>query len=122
MLLRQAIEIKQAKGLTSLEQEGCIQRFEYTMELAWNTLKDYLEFQNIVLDKITPRSVILKAFETKIITEGDLWQQALDARNKMSHTYNASQFELVIDAIEQNYLRLLGNLHAQLKAELVEKA
>ena len=49
MLLRQAIEIKQAKGLTSLEQEGCIQRFEYTMELAWNTLKDYLEFQNIVL-------------------------------------------------------------------------
>ncbi len=55
-LLREAIE--QEKPLTQLEKEGVIQRFEYTMELAWKTLKDYLESENVVFDQITPRAVI----------------------------------------------------------------
>lgn len=63
-LLREAME---QETLSQLEQEGAIQRFEYTMELAWKTLKDYLESQNVVFDTITPRTVIRKAFEAGII-------------------------------------------------------
>ena len=103
-LLREAVE---QETLSQLEQEGVIQRFEYTMELAWKTMKDYLESQNVVFDQITPRAVIRKAFEAGIIQEGEVWQNALDARNKMSHTYNFETFRGVIEDIRQHYLAVL---------------
>jgi nucleotidyltransferase substrate binding protein (TIGR01987 family) len=103
-LLRQAME---QETLSALEQEGVIQRFEYTMELAWKTMKDYLESQNLVLDQITPRAVIRTAFEAGIIQDGETWQKALDARNKMSHTYNFETFSKVVEDIRQHYLAVL---------------
>ena len=60
-LLRQAIELKGEKKLSDLEIEGIIQRFEYTWDLAWKTLKDYLEYEGVVLDKITPKAVLIAA-------------------------------------------------------------
>jgi nucleotidyltransferase substrate binding protein (TIGR01987 family) len=119
-LLRQAIEILGERELSTLEMEGVIQRFEYTMELAWKTIKDYLEADNIVFERITPRAVLKKAFEAKLVTEGDVWLQALDARNKMSHTYNFSTFEEVVKAIESDYLRVLGDLYDVLMQEYLK--
>jgi nucleotidyltransferase substrate binding protein (TIGR01987 family) len=104
ILLREAIE---QDTLSQLEQEGVIQRFEYTMELAWKTMRDYLESQNVVFDQITPRAVIRRAFEAGIIQDGETWQKALDARNKMSHTYNFETFGKVIADIRQHYLAVL---------------
>ena len=98
-LLREAIDIRKERQLTPLEEEGIIQRFEYTWELAWKVLKDYLEHTGIILDTITPSFVIKAAFAAKIIENGDIWIQALDARNKMSHTYNLVIFEKIIDDI-----------------------
>ncbi len=68
-LLREAIG--QERPLNQLEKEGVIQRFEYTVELAWKTLKDYLESENVVLEQITPRAVIRRAFEAGIIKQGE---------------------------------------------------
>ena len=87
LLLRQAIETMQTRELTQLEKEGVIQRFEYTWELAWKVLKDYLENAGVNLPTITPASVIRAAFAAKIIDNGDIWMRALDARNTMAHTY-----------------------------------
>lgn len=87
-LLREAMEIMDSRPLTQLEKEGVIQRFEFTWELAWKLLKDYLEASGVALETITPAAVIRAGFAAKIIQEGDIWMQALDARNKMSHTYN----------------------------------
>ena len=114
VLLREAIESMESRELTQLEKEGIIQRFEYTWELAWKVLKDYLEFEGVVLDKITPAAVIKAAFAAKIIGDGALWMEALDARNKMSHTYNIAKFEKVIVAIRAKYLALLDGLHIYL--------
>ncbi len=112
--------MEQPKALTQLEKEGVIQRFEYTMELAWKTLKDYLEAENVVLGQITPRAVIRRAFEAQVIRQGDVWQEALDARNKMSHTYNFRNFERVVDAIEQRYLAAFGELYEYLMKQQLE--
>ncbi len=117
-LLLEAME--QQRPLTQLEKEGVIQRFEYTMELAWKTLKDYLESENIVLEQITPRTVIRRAFEAQVIRQGDVWQDALDARNKMSHTYHLEKFEQVIDAIRKHYLAAFGELYEFLLGRQVE--
>ena len=117
-LLREAIE--QENPLTQLEKEGVIQRFEYTMELAWKTLKDYLESENVVLDQITPRSVIRRAFEAGIIHQGGAWQNALDARNRMSHTYNFESFERVIADIRTTYLDAFDELYEFLLMQRIE--
>ncbi len=117
-LLREAIEQMDEIELKQLEKEGVIQRFEYTMELAWKVMKDYLEYQGIVFEQVTPRAVIRKAFEAKLIGDGQTWMNALDARNRMSHTYDFSQFEEVIKKIKQSYLAAMDDLHIV----LVEKA
>lgn len=87
------------------------------MELAWKTMKDYLEAQNLVLEQITPRSVIKAAFAAKLIEQGEVWMEALDARNKLSHTYDCKLFETVITNIQDRYLAALGNLYQHLLRE-----
>ena len=110
-LLREAIEYHQERELTDLEKEGTIQRFEYTWELAWKTLKDYLEDQGVVLEKITPKAVIVASVEAKIISNQEIWMQALDDRNKMSHVYSTVVFEKVISNIAAGYLSLFDQLY-----------
>lgn len=58
--------------------------------LAWKMLNDYLEHEGVVFDKITPKSVIITAIQSKIIADREIWMQALDDRNKMSHQYDQS--------------------------------
>ena len=113
-LLSEAAQLSKTRALSALEKEGVIQRFEYTWELAWKVLKDYLEHQGIVLATITPTASIKAALAAQVIDEGDVWIAALDARNKMSHVYNAQQFEAIIAHIETDFLRILKKLHAHL--------
>lgn len=110
-LLREAMETMQGRQLTQLEKEGVVQRFEYSWELAWKVIKDYLEHEGVVLDKITPTSVLRAAIAAKIIKNGDVWMQALDARNKMSHVYDIKKFEEVIADIQTRYFVLFQDLY-----------
>ena len=110
-LLREAIEGMQEAPLTQLEKEGVIQRFEYTMELAWKVMKDYLEHQGVVLGQVTPRAVLRRAFEARLVADGQIWMDALDARNRMSHTYDLTTFEEVIEQIGRRYLAAMEELH-----------
>lgn len=120
-LLREAVETMERRELTQLEKEGVVQRFEYTWELAWKLLKDYLEAEGVALDRITPSFVIKAAFEAKIIVDGEGWMRALDARNRMSHTYNLKDFEAILAEIRAKYLKLLEGLRAIMQ-ETAEKA
>lgn len=119
-LLRESMDTIKERELNQLEKEGVIQRFEYSWELAWKTLKDYLHAEGVVLDKITPASVIRAGFEAKIINNGELWMQALDARNKMAHSYDLKVFEQIILKIEQEYFTLLDDLYHYLLNIVIE--
>ena len=114
LLLREVMQIIQERKLSPLEQEGVIQRFEYTWELTWKVLKDYLEYSGIVFDIIAPRSVIKEAIAAKVIDNGDIWMDALDSRNKMSHTYSYKDFEKIITSIEKNYYPELDNFYLKM--------
>ena len=120
VLLREGIEAIDQRELSQLEREGLIQRFEYSWELAWKTLKDFLDFQGVHLETVTPRSVIRAAFAANIITRGPEWMAALDARNKMSHTYNFKVFEQVIIDIRTRFLSLLDELYEFLLVKSLE--
>lgn len=111
-----------AEALNELEQEGVIQRFEYTFELAWNTLKDRLEHDGVVLSAVTPRAVIRRAFQAKLISRGEQWIDMLGDRNRMSHTYDNATFDTIIKAIEERHLERLNELQTRLNREIDEHA
>ena len=110
ILLREALENGPA-ALNKLEQEGTIQRFEYTFELAWKTLKDFMELGGLVISPVTPRQVIKEAFTAKILADGQVWIDMLDHRNLLSHTYDFSVFEKAVQAIASRYLPAIELLH-----------
>lgn len=99
-----------ADKLSLLEKEGALQRFEFTFELAWKVMKDYLEEDGVVINPITPKNVIKQAFIAKIIENGQVWIDMLLSRNMMSHTYDFVKFELIAKDVEIKYLSELKKL------------
>lgn len=87
--LTEAVELAQQRPLTKLEQQGLIQGFEFTHELAWNVLKDYLDAQGFV-GLIGSRNATRQAFKDALIQDGDAWMDMIKARNLTSHTYNTA--------------------------------
>ena len=116
MLLRDAME-KGPSALNQLEKEGVIQRFEYCFELAWKTVKDYLEEGGLVFATVTPRQVLKDAFAARLLADGQVWIDMLDHRNLLSHTYNLASFEKAVDAIHARYLSAFEQLHEYLQQE-----
>lgn len=88
--------------LTELEQQGLIKAFEYTYELAWTTLKNYLEYQG-ESEIFGSRDTIRKAFQIGLIDDGDIWMDMLASRNKTSHTYNQVTADEIAQAILRDY-------------------
>lgn len=97
--------------LSPLEKEGVIQRFEYTFELGWKTVKDYLEAGGSIISPVTPRQVLKNGFAAKILRDGHVWMAMLDHRNMLSHTYDLNAFAAAVEAINDRYLPALADLH-----------
>lgn len=100
--------------LSYLEKEGIIQRFEFTLELSWKTLKDKMEYDGLILDKISPKMVLKEAYKYKYIDNIELWLEMINDRNLLSHTYDFQVFEDVIPDIQLKYTPLLSELYISL--------
>ena len=111
LLLISALEERDVKQSSELEKEGLIQRFEYSYELAWKTMKDYLEEQGTIINPVTPRNVIKEAFSAQIIADGQVWVDMMLHRNLLAHTYDFSKFKEVLDAVVERYLDAQEQLH-----------
>lgn len=109
------MELSKHRELADLEQQGLIQAFEVTHELAWNTLKDFLQHRGQV-ELYGSRDTTRKAFELDLITDGDNWMQMIQSRNRSSHTYNKKIASEIIDAIITDYHQLFLALAAKLKS------
>jgi len=81
-----------------LERQGLVQAFEFTHELAWNVLKDYLEEQG-VMDVIGSKTVSRTAFRNGLIEDGEAWMEMIKARNLSSHTYQEEIADNIVKAI-----------------------
>jgi nucleotidyltransferase substrate binding protein (TIGR01987 family) len=104
------------EDLSDLEKEGFEQRLEYTLELAWKTLKDYLLEQGC--DLTSPKEVIRQAFQNEIITDGEVWMEALSRRNLTSHTYNPEVLEKTLTFLREEFYPVIQKMHATLRNEL----
>ncbi len=108
-LLEDAVLLSQQKTLNDLEEQGLIQRFEFTHELAWNTLKDFLVYQGNTW--ITgSRDTVREAFNKGLIEDGDGWMEMIRSRNMSSHTYDESVANEIVVQIVKRYYPLFDAL------------
>ena len=98
LTLTEAVQLAQVRTLSRLEQQGLIQGFEFTHELAWNVLKDYLENKGIS-GLIGSKDATRSAFKNGLIGHGEDWMKMIEARNLSSHTYNLETAQEIADDI-----------------------
>lgn len=104
--LNEAVELASVRQLSSLEQQGLIQAFEFTHELAWNVLKDYFYWQGN--SAITgSRDASREAFSKGLIDDGEAWMAMIGSRNQSSHTYNQQVANVIAEAVVARYHPLL---------------
>ncbi len=96
--LSAAADLAKQRKLSDLEQQGLIQAFEFTHELAWNTLKDFLESRGAA-NLYGSKDATREAFARGLIANGDEWMTMIQARNRSSQTYNEKTAKAMGDAI-----------------------
>ncbi len=89
---------------TEIIIDGTIQRYEFTFELAWKIMKDYLEYNGFIDGLSSPRNIIQLAFQNKIIKNGDIWIQMMLDRNLLSHLYDEEKSREIYNNIKNSYL------------------
>lgn len=103
---------------SDLIRMAMIKAYEFSFELSWKTLKDYLSYNGI--DARLPRDVIKQAFATGLLADGQLWIDMLEERNLMAHTYDDARAKAAVSQIQTRYLAGLEQLHALLSTKLEE--
>ncbi len=117
--IENAIEIMSKRELSILEKQGVIQAFEYTHELAWKTLKDFLEDRGN-RDMYGSRDATRKAFSFGLLDEGEVWMEMIKSRNLTSHTYNEEVADEIIAIIKNIYFDQFKKLKDKME-EIQEK-
>lgn len=90
--------------LDDIIKEGVIQRFEYTHELAWNVMKDYLNDVGGI-KALGSKDSTRQALAGELITNGEVWMEMIQSRNQTSHTYNEDVADGIFGKIIREYLR-----------------
>lgn len=103
--LQAAVGLSQTRPLSELEQQGLIQAFEFTHELAWNVMKDYFAYQGQT-SIMGSRDATRAAFATGLIEDGEGWMEMIVSRNQSSHTYNRATAEALVGRILHTYAAL----------------
>jgi nucleotidyltransferase substrate binding protein (TIGR01987 family) len=98
-------------------QMALVQAFEFTFELAWNTMKDYLE--NEGFDEVkNSKQTIRTAFQAELIHDAEGWMETVQKRNLASHTYNQVILEETVEYIQSLFFPLVRTLYEELKNRL----
>jgi nucleotidyltransferase substrate binding protein (TIGR01987 family) len=101
--------IEKGSGLNELEEQGLIQAFEYTFELAWNLIKDYYEYQG-VSNIQGSRDAFRLAYNRGLISKGETWMKMIESRTMTSHTYNEEIADEIAKAVLEEYFLLFSDL------------
>jgi len=101
-VLGKAVELANTRELTDLEKQGLIQGFEFTFELAWNVMKDYLEEQGII-DIVGSKAAVRNAYKNGIIDDGQIWMDMIESRNISSHSYDEETANQILMQIINSY-------------------
>ena len=91
-----------------------LHRFEFTFELAWKSMKDFLEYNGISENIGSPREILRRAFESHLIEDGEEWINMMLARNSLSHLYDEETSRKIYKEIKEKYIKLLKESGAKI--------
>jgi nucleotidyltransferase substrate binding protein (TIGR01987 family) len=103
--LSDAVMLSHQRPLSKLEQQGLIQAFEFTHELAWQVMKDYFEYQGNP-SLMGSRDAIREAFRLGLVKDGEGWMDTIKSRNRSSHTYDETTANTLAELIAGHYIDL----------------
>ena len=113
--LQKAVDLSKTRDLSELEQQGLIQAFEFTHELAWKVMKDYFVYQGDT--SITgSRDATRAAFSVELIVDGQGWMDMIKSRNQSSHTYNPATADAVVNDVVERYAVLFDSFAQHMEA------
>jgi nucleotidyltransferase substrate binding protein (TIGR01987 family) len=118
--LNEAEELSRQRALSRLENQGLIQAFEFTFELAWNTLRDFLMSKG-AQDLFGSKDTAREAFKLQLITDDEGWTMMLNDRNRSSHTYNEATAEEIVEHIHRRHVALFRQLSATFDSHLADE-
>ena len=98
-----------------LEEDGVIQRFEFTFELFWKALKIFLQEKGILAR--TPRDVFKEAFRLEWLEDEEVFLNMLEDRNKTSHVYDRKTSREIFIRIKNDYVSAIEAVLERLKNE-----
>lgn len=111
--LKEAID---REKLTELERNGLVKRFEAALEMAWKTLKDFLEAQAFSF-KPSPKNVVRLAQQSGYIDCAQALIDGLELRNALAHDYSGEKFEQSEAALRQTVYPAISQLYRFLAEE-----
>jgi nucleotidyltransferase substrate binding protein (TIGR01987 family) len=117
--LQRAIGLAQSRPLSELEELGLIQAFEFTHELSWLLIRDFLVDQGVA-GISGSRDAVREAVVRQLLPQGDetVWMAMIRSRNLTSHTYNPAVAREIADLIVDRY----GPVFQQLSGVMLERA
>ena len=95
---------------TELAIDGVLHRFEFTFELAWKSMKDFLEYNGISENIGSPREILKEAFSAGLIENGEIWMDMMISRNELSHLYDEEASREIFDDIKEKYILEINKL------------
>jgi nucleotidyltransferase substrate binding protein (TIGR01987 family) len=98
-----------------LEKEGTVQRFEFTHELAWKVMKDYLEYEGYK-NIVGSRTATKEAFNKNLLSDGQEWMNMIESRNETVHTYRKEILETEYRKITVIYFPLMEAFYNKMKS------
>lgn len=109
--LQDALALMETRPLSNIEKQGAIQAFEFTYELAWNVLRDYLVWQGTETLSGS-RDAIREGFKRELISDGHAWLAMLQDRNRTVHTYNEETANQILEQLRSRYSGLFAEFMA----------
>lgn len=100
---------------TDIVIDGVLHRFEFTFELSWKTIKDYLEYMEVTEKTGSPRETIQSGYKQGIISDGEAWIQMMLSRNLLSHMYDKNTSRDIYNKIKIDYIKLFNELEEKLE-------
>ncbi len=107
--------VKKAKD--QLDNDGVIQRFEFTFELMWKTLRLFLLSEGIITN--SPREALKEAFRFGLISDEECFIDMLEDRNQTSQIYSEEISKSILNRIKKNYLPVLKKLSVELNKRII---
>ena len=110
--LKEAVE----RARDDLDRDGVIQRFEFSVELFWKTLKKVLEYNKV--ECYSPRDCVKKAFRYGMIDDDEIVLDMLEDRNRSSHIYDEEEAVRIFERISKVYVNVLEKMIEELTRKL----